>query len=120
MEKREIGAWGERKAASYLRLHGYKIVCMNYSCRQGEIDVIAENRKYIVFVEVKLRKTSDHGEAREFVTYSKQRRIITAAQLYLQQHESEKQPRFDVIEIYAPEGMESRRLTIRHIEDAFR
>ena len=64
MEKREIGAWGERKAASYLRLHGYKIVCMNYSCRQGEIDVIAENRKYIVFVDLKFILTSDHVDAR--------------------------------------------------------
>ena len=118
MEKREIGAWGERKAASYLRLHGYKIVCMNYSCRQGEIDVIAENRKYIVFAEVKLRKTSDHGEAREFVTYSKQRRIITAAQLYLQQHESEKQPRFYVIEIYAPNGAKGFGVKLNHIENA--
>lgn len=119
MEKREIGAWGERKAANYLRLRGYKIVCMNYSCRQGEIDVIAENRKFVVFAEVKLRKSSSHGEAREFVTYSKQRRIITAAQLYLQQHDTEKQPRFDVIEIYAPNGAKSIGARINHIENAF-
>lgn len=119
MNVRERGAWGERKAANYLRLHGYRIAEMNYRCRQGEIDIIAENRGFIVFAEVKLRKSEKFAEAKEFVTYSKQQRIITAAQLYLQQHETEKQPRFDVIEIYAPDGENSRKISINHIENAF-
>ncbi len=119
MDSRELGVWGEKKAAAYLKLHGYRVVDTNFSCRQGEIDIIAENGEYIAFVEVKLRKSSDHGEAREFVTYSKQRRIITAAQLYLQRHETEKQPRFDVLELYWHEGVLGPKARINHIENAF-
>lgn len=119
MDSRELGVWGEAKAASYLKLHGYRIIEKNYSCRHGEIDIIAENRDYLVFVEVKLRKSSDYGEAREFVTYSKQRRIIKAAQLYLQRHDTEKQPRFDVLELYWQDAFIGRKARINHIENAF-
>lgn len=119
MDTGELGAFGEKKAANYLRLHGYRIIDTNCRYRQGEIDIIAQNRGYIVFVEVKLRRNSLYGEAREFVTPAKQQRVIAAAQLWLQQHETDKQPRFDVIEIYAPEGINSRRITINHIENAF-
>lgn len=119
MDRKKLGSWGEEKAASYLRRHGYTVLTMNYSCRMGEIDVIAQNRKYIVFVEVKLRKNADFGEAREFVTPSKQARIRTTAELYLAENETERQPRFDVVEIYAPDGESSKRITLNHIEDAF-
>ena len=91
---------------------------MNYSCRFGEIDVIAEDRKFLVFVEVKLRKNADFAQAREFVTAAKQQRVMTAAQLWLSLNPTEKQPRFDVIEVYAPNG-ESGEITINHIENAF-
>lgn len=114
-----LGAWGEKKAAQYLRRQGYKTVEMNYRCRYGEIDVIAENREYIVFAEVKLRKNAAFAQAREFVNYSKQQRIIAAAQLWLMQHETQKQPRFDVIEIYAPDGASGRSISLNHIENAF-
>lgn len=113
------GQSGEKRAANYLRLHGYRIVEMNYRCRMGEIDIIAENRSFIVFAEVKLRKDSSHGEAREFVTPAKQRRIITAAELWLSAHETEKQPRFDVIEIYAPGDADRGHIRINHLENAF-
>lgn len=119
MDVRNLGSWGEKKAANYLRLHGYRIADINCKYRQGEIDIVAENRKYIVFVEVKLRKDTSHGEAKEFVTAAKQRRVITAAEIWLSEHETEKQPRFDVIEIYAPDGLESKSIKINHIENAF-
>ena len=118
MDTRSLGRFGERQAAAYLRRKGYKITELNFSCRAGEIDVIAENEKYLVFAEVKLRKNADFGEAREFVTAAKQRRIITTAQMWLCTHESEKQPRFDVIEVYAPEG-ERGSVRVNHIENAF-
>lgn len=118
MNTKELGRFGEEQAAKYLRKNGYRIVEMNLRCRLGEIDIIAENREYLVFVEVKLRKNADFAEAREFVTYSKQRRIIATAQLWLTQHESDKQPRFDVVEVYAPGGARGA-LTINHIENAF-
>ena len=118
MEARELGRFGEERAARYLHLHGYRIVETNYSCRLGEIDLIARKGRYLVFVEVKLRKSSDFAAAREFVTRSKQQRILSTASVYLAQHETELQPRFDVIEIYAPQG-EKGKITINHIEDAF-
>lgn len=114
----ESGKFGEDTAAEYLRKKGYKIVKRNYSCRLGEIDIIAEDENYLVFAEVKLRKNDRYGEAREFVNYSKQRRIIRTASLYLSQHETEKQPRFDVIEVYAPNGISSP-VTVNHLENAF-
>jgi len=118
MEARELGRFGEERAARFLRLHGYRIVETNYSCRLGEIDLIARKGRYLVFVEVKLRKSGDFAAAREYVTPSKQKRILSTAAVYLAQNETELQPRFDVIEIYAPQG-EKGKITINHIEDAF-
>lgn len=119
MAEEKLGAFGERKAANYLRLRGYRIIDTNCRYRQGEIDIVARRGGYIVFVEVKLRKNSDYGTAREFVTVAKQQRVMIAAQLWLQQHETELQPRFDVIEVYAPEGVNTKRPVINHIENAF-
>ncbi len=117
-DKKLLGRWGEEKAAEFLRKKRYKITGMNYACRFGEIDIIAEDRKYVVFVEVKLRKNADFGQAREFVTAAKQRRIIAAAQLWLAANETQKQPRFDVVEIYT--GDTSRgNIRINHIQNAF-
>ncbi len=113
-----MGRFGEEQAAKFLKKKRYKILGMNYSCRFGEIDIIAEDRQYIVFVEVKLRKNADFAEAREFVTASKQQRVMTAAQLYLAANPTDKQPRFDVIEIYAPNA-EAGEIRINHIENAF-
>lgn len=119
MDRRLLGRWGEQTAASYLKNKRYKIIGLNYSCRMGEIDLIAESGKYVVFVEVKLRKSDKFAEAREFVTRSKQEKIITTASLWLSQNQTKLQPRFDVIEIYAPEGASSDTVKINHIENAF-
>lgn len=116
MDKKLIGRRGEQTAAAYLKKKHYSIVGMNYSCRFGEIDVIAEDREHIVFVEVKMRKNADFAEAREFVTAAKQRRVTVAAEMWLQNNPSEKQPRFDVIEIYGENGTVKE---INHIENAF-
>lgn len=113
------GAWGERLAAKFLQKKRYKIVAVNYSCRFGEIDIIADNKDFLVFAEVKLRKDDSHGAAREFVTAQKQERLRKTAMLYLQQNGCEKQPRFDVIEIYAPDGVETKKPIINHLEDVF-
>lgn len=118
MDRKELGHWGERRAAAYLRWHGYRIVGMNYARRGGEIDIIARKRQFIVFVEVKLRKNADFAEAREFVNRAKQKRVMSTAQLWLMENDCELQPRFDVIEIYAPNGAEGK-IDICHIEDAF-
>lgn len=119
MNSKLIGRWGEAAAAEFLRKKRYKIVGMGYNTRFGEIDIIAENRKYIVFVEVKTRRDSSFAEAREFVTAEKRRRVIAAAELYLAENRTDKQPRFDVIEVYAPLGTQTERPQINHIENAF-
>lgn len=113
------GRWGEAVAADYLRKKHYKILSGNYRCRMGEIDLIASNRKYLVFVEVKTRKDSSFASAAEFVDFHKQQRLIAAARLYLSQNETALQPRFDVIEIYAPQGTETKKPMVRHLENAF-
>ena len=118
MDNRSKGSWGEERAARYLRLRAYRILEKNYRCRLGEIDLIARRGGYLVFVEVKLRRDARFAEAREFVNRAKQERILMTAQLWQQEHKTELQPRFDVIEIYAPDG-ENGRVEIRHIENAF-
>ena len=60
-----LGAWGEALAAEYLRKNRYRIVAAGYRCRYGEVDLIAENKHFLVFVEVKLRKSSDFANAME-------------------------------------------------------
>lgn len=118
-EKRLLGAFGEGAACAYLRRRGYKLLGRNFRCRSGELDIIAQKGRHIVFAEVKLRKNADFGAAREYVTAAKQRRVIAAAELWLTVHPTPLQPRFDVIEVYAPDGLLTRKPEIIHIEDAF-
>lgn len=113
------GAWGEALAASYLQKKHYKLLATGYRCRYGEIDLIATNKRYLVFVEVKLRKSAGFARACEFVDSRKQERLRTTALLYLSEHPTDLQPRFDVIEIYAPDGINTVKPTIHHMEDAF-
>lgn len=113
------GAWGETQAAEYLRKKKYKLLAAGYRCRFGEIDLIAANRKHLLFVEVKTRKTADFADAREFVDLGKQARIRSTAEMYLSQNPTKLQPRFDVIEVYAPQGHETKNPEINHIEGAF-
>jgi putative endonuclease len=82
-QSKQFGAWGEETAAEYLRRKGYTIVGLNYRVRGGEIDIIARNRKFLIFVEVKTRKNTAFAQAREYITEAKQRRIIYSAQLWL-------------------------------------
>ena len=113
------GAWGEALAADYLRKKHYRVVASGYRSRFGEIDLICTNRKYLVFVEVKLRTSADFASAREFVDFRKQQRIRATAACFLSAYETGLQPRFDVIEIYAPEGTGTLHPVIHHLEDAF-
>ena len=113
--KKLIGREGEAEAARYLERKGYKIIGLNYSCRVGEIDVIAEKDGFAAIVEVKLRESSEFAEAREFVTRSKQAKLRRAAEHWMMTSETELQPRFDVIEIYTG----GREHVINHIENAF-
>ncbi|MBD9222224.1 MAG: YraN family protein [Clostridiales bacterium] len=113
------GAWGEALAAEYLRKKRYAVVASGYRCRFGEIDLIVKNKTFLVFVEVKLRKSADFARAMEYVDRKKQDRIRTTAALYLSENPTDLQPRFDVIEIYAPDGTQTLHPEIHHLEDAF-
>ena len=97
-----LGRYGEALAAEYLRKKGCRILAMNYRTRLGELDVIAADRRYVIFAEVKLRKNA-----------------AFAAEEWLQKNPQKLQPRFDVIEIYAPDGVETKNPDIRHWENAF-
>lgn len=114
-----VGAWGEATAARYLQKKHYKLLATNYRCRFGEIDIIATNKNYLVFVEVKLRKSNAFAAAAEYVDYHKQQRLRITADMFLAEYSTDLQPRFDVIEIYAPDGVETARPEIHHLEDAF-
>ena len=113
------GSWGESLAAEYLRKKRYQLLATGYRCRYGEIDLIVCNRRFLVFVEVKLRKSDRFAQAREFVDARKQAHIRTTAAVYLEQNPTHLQPRFDVIEIYAPDGLDTKKPIIHHLEDAF-
>lgn len=119
-QRAELGALGERLAAEHLERQGYRILERNFRCRMGELDLIARRGNDLVFVEVKLRKDVSHGEAREFVTASKQRKLLLTAEYYLSARPwaQDLQARFDVIEVYAPRGTEEG-CTVRQLENAF-
>lgn len=113
---KELGQTGERLTAAYLEGNGYRILARNYHSRWGEVDLIAENGKYLAFVEVKLRKDSGFSTARESVTPAKQKKLRQTALTYLSEHGLDRQPRFDVAEVYLPASGVAK---IEYYEDAF-
>ena len=119
MNKRQLGNDYEVRACKYLEEQGYTIIRRNFRIHKGEIDIIAEDKDCLVFVEVKLRKSASFAKAYEYVDRRKQDRIRVTASMYLSQNPTELQPRFDVIEVYAPAGIETARPEIHHLEDAF-
>ncbi|HTH93802.1 MAG TPA: YraN family protein [Rhodocyclaceae bacterium] len=94
--KTNTGAAAEDIAAKHLQAHGLKIVARNFRVRGGEIDLIAQDGKTVVFVEVRLRRNADFGGAAASITYHKQQRLILAAQHWLQTH-GECDCRFDCV-----------------------
>lgn len=116
-----LGRWGEKQAAGYLHQKGYRLSAAGYRCRMGEIDLIAQKGRELAFVEVKLRRNARFAEPREQVTAAKQRRILLAARNFLAQHPEygEHYCRFDVAEVYAPDGLQTAKPEIRYYEHAF-
>lgn len=84
--KREIGACYEAKTAEYLKGLGYRILAMNYRCKIGEIDIVAQDKSYLVFVEVKYRIGNRYGSPLEAVDRKKQKIISRVAQYYCLTH----------------------------------
>jgi len=119
MNPRQRGKWGEDIALEYLRNKDFNTVVTGFRSRFGEIDIIAKNKEYLVFVEVKTRKNANFAYAREFVGKNKQRKIIATANYWLALRPTKLQPRFDVIEIYARDSQFKLSPEINHIENAF-
>lgn len=101
---RGTGKAGESHVAKLLEKRGYQIVKRNFSCRFGEIDIIARNGQYLVFVEVKTREKDGMTAPFEAITPEKQKRIIRTAGLYLVEHPTALQPRFDAAAVYTQKG----------------
>ena len=99
--KKQFGNIGEEISSKYLEKIGYKIIKRNFSCRQGEIDIIAKDKNEYVFVEVKTRRNIVFGIPREAVNDNKQKHIFKSTKYYLHIHGLDNAyVRFDVIEIY--------------------
>lgn len=113
MPSRTKGELGEALAAQYLEVQGWRMIARNYRCPWGEIDLICEKEQFLVFAEVKARTGVRYGLPREAVTLKKQERIKMTASLWLSEHPTDAQPRFDVLEVYLPSGR------INHLENAF-
>ena len=124
MTTTEIGRLGEELAVKFLKKNKYKIIERNKHCSHNEIDIIAKNKEYIVFVEVKTRSTENDlysyfGTPAQAVTYSKKKRVLDAARSYLRTEGAKgRQPRIDVIEVYLEKDTHAL-LKINHIENAF-
>ncbi len=114
-----IGILGEQEAANILKKKGYRVIEKNWRMGHLEVDLIAENKKEIIFVEVKARTTTFGNKMpEEYVDTLKRKRIIAAANAYIKYRQIEKNPRFDIIGIL----IEPRTNNItysNHIENAF-
>ena len=100
MNTRAVGIVGENIAAEYLKSNGYKILERNFSCKLGEVDIIALYSGYYVFIEVKNRSGLEFGRPCEAVTPYKQQKIISVAKYWLlRNHKTNVPVRFDVVEI---------------------
>ncbi|MBQ3548122.1 MAG: YraN family protein [Clostridia bacterium] len=116
----EIGLQGEKRVAQFLRKRGFSVIKRNFQCRYGEIDIIAENNEYILFVEVKTRKANALVSGIAAVDSHKQSRLTLAAQDYISKTLCEKQPRFDVAEVTVYEKADdSLGYSLKYFENAF-
>ncbi|MBQ4518878.1 MAG: YraN family protein [Clostridia bacterium] len=120
MNTKDIGTAGEKAACKYLKKNGYRILECNYQRAAGkiigEIDIIAKKDNVVSFVEVKTRKSEEFGLPCEFVTKSKQQRLIKTAYTYIMEHNLDECYSFDVIEVLH----NGNKVTlVRHIPNAF-
>lgn len=111
----ELGRRGEDLAEAYLLKNNYLIIQRNWAYERNEIDIIASCGGFIVFVEVKTRSSSYWGNPEEAVSATKIKRIVAAADYYLNKNDIDMPARFDVIAVV----MNKDTIDIYHIEDAF-
>lgn len=115
--KRQLGMRGEEIAARFLQGKGYAILKRNYYTRYGELDIICEKDKKLVFVEVKTRRSTNYGSPEEAVTRQKIGHLRKAALVFLDSREAPyREIQFDVITIFIDANNQE---SINHIEQAF-
>jgi len=117
MNRQETGKLGERIATKFLRKKGYHIRETNFRCREGEIDIVAQQKDYLVFVEVRTKSHLDFGTPEESITQSKKERLVSSALSYISTHENlPPLQRIDVVAIEIDEAGEAKRIEL--IENA--
>jgi len=117
--KMALGERGEKFAARYLRRHGYKILVRRFKSRAGEIDLVCRHKDWLVFVEVKTRKSDNYGAPSEAVTREKQKHMSKVAIEYLRLLDNPQiHWRFDIVEVLMQEGARKPD-DIRLIQNAF-
>lgn len=114
-EHNKTGKDGEDLVADFLKKKGYKVLFRNWRFGRDELDIVAENENWLVFVEVKTRSNIIIGEPHEAVTKKKQKFLIRAANYYISENNCTKEARFDVISVI----LSADEATITHIENAF-
>jgi putative endonuclease len=117
MDRQEVGKLGEEAARKFLKKRGYRIRETGFRCRHGEIDIIAQKKDYLVFVEVRSKSNLDFGTPEESITQAKKERLIASAMTYTNTHK--KLPplwRIDVVAIELDEKGKTQRIEL--IENA--
>lgn len=115
----KLGEWGEQLIATLLETWGFEIVERNWHSRYGEVDIIARNQEFLVFVEVKTRKNTNFAQPYESVDYRKQEKIRKTVELYLVEFPSNLQPRLDVASVVAAQGIHTQNPDITYLPQAF-
>ena len=88
MKRRDVGILGEKLAGDFLKKRGYHIWQCNYRCSEGEIDIVAEHEDYLVFIEVRTKKSLEFGSPEESITPAKMKRLRAVAAHYRQTHDN--------------------------------
>lgn len=98
--RKQLGAFGEQVAKDHLEKHGYEIVQCNYRCSIGEIDIVARDGDYLVFVEVRTKRDRQFGSPEESITLAKKTKLVELAETYLQEHQDSSELwRIDVVAV---------------------
>jgi len=111
----DLGLLGENIATNYLLKHGYRVLERNFIFQKAEIDIIARKADTLAIVEVKTRNSDFFGDPQSFVTASKIKLLVKAANEYVLINNLDLEVRFDIIAILKNQHLE----TIEHIENAF-
>lgn len=114
--KRKLGDLGEKLACGYLQKQKYIILDKNFHCKFGEIDIIAKDKKTLVFVEVKARTNQQFGQPQEAVDYFKQQKILKTAYYYISNYNLSEDFRIDIIAVLL--NFATRKASLRHFKNA--